>query len=76
VQDEPITVSLASDKFQDKKDALGRFVDPLELVYRQAVDAVREIYAQDRCIHNSDGLNSYLTDRLQISQPVQLTSRR
>ena len=76
MQDEPITVSLASDKFQDKKDALGRFVDPLELVYRQAVDAVREIYAQDRCIHNSDRLNSYLTDRLQISQPVQLTSRR
>jgi hypothetical protein len=48
LQDELITISLASDKYGDKKNRAGRFVDPLDLVYRNAVEAVKEIYSQER----------------------------
>lgn len=47
-QDEPIAVSLASDKHGDKRNAKGEFVNPLTLVYRDALACAKEIYAHER----------------------------
>jgi hypothetical protein len=46
--DEPIAVSLASDKHGDKRNAKGEFVNPLTLVYRDALACAKEIYAHER----------------------------
>ena len=47
-QDDPISLCLASDKHGDKKNKHGRFVDDLEITYRDVVACVRDIYSRDR----------------------------
>ena len=59
-QDDPVTIPLASDKHNDKRNKHGRFVDPLEITYRDVVACVRDIYSRDRLsskhVSVSDGL--------------------
>ena len=40
---------MASDRHGDKRDGHGRFVDNLDLVYKDALDCIRMIYGSRRC---------------------------
>ena len=47
-QMDPTVVSLASDRHGDKRDSHGRFVDSLDLVYKDALACIRLIYGSKR----------------------------